>query len=219
MGENCGDTRTTAQAMIDLLVDGWGVSHIFGMPGDGINSLTEALRVRKDDVRFVQTRHEESAAFAAVGYAKFTGKLGVCIATTGPGAIHLLNGLYDAKLDHQPVLAIVGQQAATALGGHYQQEVDLISLFKDVASEYVTMITHPEQLPMAVGRAVRIAAAERSVTCLILPNDVQEEEAQPRPPQEFKVVPGSVGFAWPRVLPPDAELQRAATILNEGERA
>src|SRR5436853_5050663 len=148
-----------------------------------------ALERAGDAMRFVQVRHEEMAAFMACAHAKFTGEVGVCIATSGPGAIHLLNGLYDAKLDHQPVLAIVGQQAATSLGGHYQQEVDLTSLFKDVASEYVTMITHPEQLPMAIDRAVRIAAAERTVTCLILPNDVQEEEAQPRPPQEFKMVP------------------------------
>src|SRR5919202_6284877 len=119
MGENGGDTRTTAQAMIDLLVDGWGVSHIFGMPGDGINSLTEALRIRKDDVQFVQTRHEESAAFAAVGYAKFSGRLGVCIATTGPGAIHLMNGLYDAKLDQVPVLALTGMASHDLIGTHY----------------------------------------------------------------------------------------------------
>jgi pyruvate dehydrogenase (quinone) len=196
----------------------WGIHRIYGYPGDGINAILGALDAAGNDPELIQVRHEEMAAFMACAHAKFTGQLGVCMATSGPGAIHLLNGLYDAKLDHQPVLAIVGQQAATALGGHYQQEVDLVSLFKDVANEYVTMITQPEQLPMAVDRAVRIAAAERCVTCLILPNDVQEREAQPRPPQEFKMVPGSVGFAWPRVLPPDAELQRAATILNEGER-
>src|SRR5436305_8525379 len=196
----------------------WGVRRIYGYPGDGINAILVALDAAGNDPELIQVRHEEMAAFMACAHAKFTGQLGVCMATSGPGAIHLLNGLYDAKLDHQPVLAIVGQQAATSLGGHYQQEIDLISLFKDVASEYVTMITQPEQLPMAVDRAVRIAAAERSVTCLILPNDVQEKEAHPRPPQEFKMVPGSVGFAWPRVVPPDAELQRAAAILNEGER-
>src|SRR5256714_1518377 len=177
--EHRGDTA--AELLVDRLIH-WGVTEVFGLPGDGINGIMEALRQRQDEIRFVQVRHEEAAAFMACGYAKYSGQLGVCMATSGPGAIHLLNGLYDAKLDHQPVLAIVGQQAATSLGGHYQQEVDLISLFKDVASEYVTMITHPEQLPMAVDRAVRIAAAGRSVTCLILPNDVQEQEAQPRPP-------------------------------------
>ncbi len=208
---------TVADQLLERLRE-WGVRRIYGYPGDGINAILGALDSAGNDPELIQVRHEEMAAFMACAHAKFTGQLGVCMATSGPGAIHLLNGLYDAKLDHQPVLAIVGQQAATALGGHYQQEVDLPSLFKDVASEYVTMITHPQQLPMAVDRAVRIAAAERCVTCLILPNDVQEEEAQPRPPQEFKMVPGSVGFAWPRVLPPDAELQRAAAILNEGER-
>jgi len=208
---------TVADQLLERLRE-WGVHRIYGYPGDGINAILGALDAAGNDPELIQVRHEEMAAFMACAHAKFTGQLGVCMATSGPGAIHLLNGLYDAKLDHQPVLAIVGQQAATALGGHYQQEVDLISLFKDVASEYVTMITHPQQLPMAVDRAVRIAAAERSVTCLILPNDVQEEEAEPRPPHEFKMVPGSVGFSWPRVVPPDAELQRAAAILNEGGR-
>ena len=208
---------TVADQLLERLRE-WGVHRLYGYPGDGINAILGALDSAGNDPELIQVRHEEMAAFMACAHAKFTGQLGVCLATSGPGAIHLLNGLYDAKLDHQPVLAIVGQQAATALGGHYQQEVDLTSLFKDVASEYVTMITQPEQLPMAVDRAVRIASAERCVTCLILPNDVQEQEAQPRPPHAFKMVPGSVGFAWPRVLPPDAELQRAATILNEGER-
>src|SRR4051812_49114656 len=207
---------TTADFLLKRL-HAWGVRRVFAYPGDGINGLLGAFE-RQKEIDFIQVRHEEMAAFMACAHAKFTGEVGVCLATSGPGAIHLLNGLYDAKLDHQPVLAIVGQQAATALGGHYQQEVDLTSLFKDVASEYVTMITHPEQLSMAVDRAVRIAAAERCVTCLIIPNDVQDEEAPERPAHEFKVVPGSVGFAWPRVIPPDNELQRAASVLNEGER-
>src|SRR5438105_1010202 len=195
----------------------WGVHRIYGYPGDGINAILGAFNAAGNDPELIQVRHEEMAAFMACAHAKFSGQVGVCTATSGPGAVHLLNGLYDAKLDHQPVVAIVGQQAATALGGHYQQEIDLITLFKDVASEYLTMVTEPEQLPMAVDRAMRIAAAERTVTCLIFPNDVQEKEAAERPPHEFKVVPGSVGFAWPRVLPPDAELQRAASILDEGE--
>src|SRR3954468_14775786 len=134
----------------------WGVRRIYGYPGDGINGVVGALD-RQEAIEFVQVRHEEMAAFNACAHAKFTGEAGVCLATSGPGAIHLLNGLYDAKLDHQPVLAIVGQQATAALGGSYQQEVDLKTLFKDVAAEYVTMITHPEQLSMAVDRAVRIA--------------------------------------------------------------
>jgi pyruvate dehydrogenase (quinone) len=196
----------------------WGVHRVYGYPGDGINAILGAFNDAGNDPELIQVRHEEMAAFMACAHAKFAGEVGVCIATSGPGAIHLLNGLYDAKLDHQPVLAIVGQQAATALGGQYQQEVDLPTLFKDVASEYVTMVTEPEQLPMALDRAMRIAAAERSVTCLILPNDVQEKEAQETPPHEFKMVPGSVGFAWPRVIPPDTELARAAAVLNEGEK-
>ena len=208
---------TVADQLLERLRE-WGVHRVYGYPGDGINAILGAFDRAGNDPELLQVRHEEMAAFMACAHAKFTGQVGVCTATSGPGAIHLLNGLYDAKLDHQPVLAIVGQQAATSLGGHYQQEVDLISLFKDVASEYVTMITEPQQLPMAVDRALRIAAAERCVTCLILPNDVQEEEAQPLPPHEFKMVPGSVGFAWPRIVPPDDELQRAASVLNECEK-
>src|SRR5205085_11100732 len=165
-------SETVGDYLLDRLAT-WGVKRIYGYPGDGINGIMGAFtRSSNGNPRpeFIQTRHEEMAAFMACAHAKFTGELGVGMATSGPGAIHLLNGLYDAKLDHQPVLAIVGQQAATSLGGHYQQEIDLISLFKDVASEYVTMITQPQQLPMAVDRALRIAAAERCVTRLILPN-------------------------------------------------
>src|SRR5205823_13515060 len=151
----------------------WGVKRIYGYPGDGINGIVGALE-RVDGLDFVQVRHEEMAAFMACGHAKFTGEVGVCLATSGPGAIHLLNGLYDAKMDHAPVVAIVGQQPRRALGGNQQQEVDLLSLFKDVASEYVQMVMTPEQLPAVVDRALRIAKAERTVTCLIFPTDVQE---------------------------------------------
>src|SRR5437764_3945847 len=159
-------SQTVGDYLLRRLAESWGVTRIFGYPGDGINGLLGSFgRAGEGEApEFTQVRHEEMAAFMACAHAKFTGELGVCLATSGPGAVHLLNGLYDAKLDHQPVLAIVGQQAATSLGGHYQQEIDLISLFKDVASEYVTMITQPEQLPMAIDRAVRIAAAERSGT-------------------------------------------------------
>src|SRR3954468_9234680 len=147
----------TASDFLIRRINEWGLKRIYGYPGDGINGIIGAIERAGDAIEYIQVRHEEMAAFMAFAHAKFTGQVGVCLATSGPGAIHLLNGLYDAKLDHQPVVAIVGQQAATALGGHYQQEVDLTSLFKDVASEYVTMITHPEQLSMAVDRAVRIA--------------------------------------------------------------
>jgi len=162
-------------------------------------------------------RHEEMAAFMACGHAKFTGQVGVCMATSGPGAIHLLNGLYDAKLDHQPVVAIVGQQARTALGGDYQQEVDLLTLFKDVAHEYVQMATHPAQMRHLVDRAVRIALAQRTVTCLIVPNDLAALDAE-EPAHAHGTVHSSVGYAPPRIVPADAELRAAAAVLNEGER-
>ena len=135
----------------------WGVKQVFGYPGDGINGLLAAWGRATDDPQFVQARHEEMAAFEAVGFAKFTGSVGVCVATSGPGAIHLLNGLYDAKLDHVPVVAIVGQTERSAMGGSYQQEVDLLSLFKDVCSDYVQMCTVPQQLPNLIDRAIRIA--------------------------------------------------------------
>ena len=151
------------------------MTNVYAYPGDGINGLLAAWgRARATTPRFIQARHEEMAAFEAVGYAKFTGTVGVCMATSGPGAIHLLNGLYDAKLDHVPVVAIVGQTGRTAIGGSYQQEVDLLSLFKDVASEYVQMVTVPEQLPNVLDRAIRTAIAERAPTAIIIPSDVQE---------------------------------------------
>src|SRR5256885_10184206 len=152
----------------------WGVHRIFGYPGDGINGFLGALDRADGDPDFIQARHEEMAAFMACGHAKFTDEVGVCLATSGPGAIHLLNGLYDAKMDHQPVVAIVGQQKRAAIGGDYQQEVDLLSLFKDVAHEYVNLATTPAQIRHLVDRAIRIAKAERTVTCIIIPNDVQE---------------------------------------------
>ena len=196
----------------------WGVSRVFGYPGDGINGLMGAFDRAGDAMQFVQTRHEELAAFAACGHAKFTGEVGVCMATSGPGAIHLLNGLYDAKADHQPVLAIVGQQARAALGGNYQQEVDLTTLFKDVASDYVQLITVPAQVRHVVDRAVRIAIDRRSVTCIVIPNDVQELDAVETPPREHGTVHSGIGVTARRALPADADLQQAAAILNAGER-
>src|SRR5689334_12787060 len=151
----------------------WGIRRIFAYTGDGIIAIMGALERHPDLFQFVQVRHEEMAAFMASGHAKFTGELGVCLATSGPGAVHLLNGLYDAKMDHQPVLAIVGQQARAALGGDYQQEIDLGSLFKDVAREYVQMAIEPSQIRHLIDRAARIALAERTVTCVIVPNDLQ----------------------------------------------
>src|SRR5438067_8756845 len=196
----------------------WGVKRIYGYPGDGINGLLGALQRSKDHVEFIQTRHEEMAAFMACAHAKFTGEVGVCLATSGPGAIHLLNGLYDAKLDHQPVVAIVGQQAQTSLGGNYQQEVDLITLFKDVAHEYIHMATDPAQVRHLVDRSLRIAQAERTVTCLIVPSDLQEEPAVEAPPHEHGTVPSTIGWSPPRVVPAEGDLDRAAEVLNAGQR-
>jgi pyruvate dehydrogenase (quinone) len=195
----------------------WGITRIYGYPGDGINGILGALNRAGDDFDFIQARHEEMAAFMACGHAKFTGQVGVCLATSGPGAIHLLNGLYDAKLDHQPVVAIVGQQARAALGGSYQQEIDLVSLFKDVASEYVEMVVTPQQMRHVVDRAVRIARAQRAPTCIIVPNDLQEMPAQ-EPARRHGTVHSGIGYAIARPIPDAHELQRAADALNAGKR-
>ncbi|GAA0589424.1 thiamine pyrophosphate-requiring protein [Streptomyces crystallinus] len=195
----------------------WEVEHVFAYAGDGINGLLAAWGRADDQPRFIQARHEEMAAFEAVGYAKFSGKVGVCAATSGPGAIHLLNGLYDAKLDHVPIVAIVGQTNRSAMGGSYQQEVDLLSLFKDVASEYCEMVTVPEQLPNVIDRAMRTAAARRTVTAVIIPADVQELDYEP-PGHAFKMVPSSLGAARYAPVPADDEIARAAEVLNAGEK-
>ncbi len=195
----------------------WDVDKVFAFPGDGINGILAAWGRADDQPQFVQARHEEMAAFEAVGYAKFTGKVGVCMATSGPGAVHLLNGLYDAKLDHVPVVAIVGQTNRSAMGGSYQQEVDLLSLYKDVASEYVQMVTVPEQLPNVLDRAIRTALSQRAPTALIIPSDVQELEYS-APSHAFKMVPSSLGIDWPATVPGDDALGRAADVLNAGQK-
>ncbi|MFE3637514.1 thiamine pyrophosphate-requiring protein [Streptomyces sp. NPDC059168] len=195
----------------------WDVEHVFAYAGDGINGLLAAWGRADDSPRFIQARHEEMAAFEAVGYAKFSGRVGVCAATSGPGAIHLLNGLYDAKLDHVPVVAIVGQTNRSAMGGSYQQEVDLLSLYKDVASEFCEMVTVPEQLPNVIDRAMRTAHAKRTVTALIIPADVQELDYAP-PTHAFKMVPSSLGMASYAPVPAAADIERAAEVLNRGEK-
>ncbi|MEV3913828.1 thiamine pyrophosphate-requiring protein [Streptomyces canus] len=195
----------------------WGVDHVFGYPGDGINGLLAAWGRADNQPRFVQSRHEEMSAFEAVGYAKFSGRIGVCAATSGPGAIHLLNGLYDAKLDHVPVLAIVGQTHRTAMGGSYQQEVDLHTLFKDVASEFVETVTVPEQLPNVLDRAIRTAYARRCPTAIIIPGDVQELDYS-APTHEFKMVPSSLDRSDWTAVPSQESLERAAEILNSGAK-
>jgi pyruvate dehydrogenase (quinone) len=195
----------------------WGIRRVYGYPGDGINGLMGAFGRQDGMIRWIQVRHEEMAAFMACAHAKFAGEVGVCMATSGPGAIHLLNGLYDAKMDHQPVVAIVGQQDRAAMGGHYQQEVDLVSLFKDVAHEYVHVMSSPLQAKHLIDRAVRIARAERTVTCVIVPKDVQEMSYE-EPPWAHGTVHSSVAFSAPRVVPKEEDLRRAAAVLNEGRR-
>lgn len=196
----------------------WGVRHLFGYPGDGINGLIGALARHERELTYIQPRHEEMAAFMACAYAKWSRRLGVCLATSGPGAIHLLNGLYDAQKDHQPVLAIVGQQKRIALGADYQQEVDLPVLFKDVAPHFCHMCTQPSQIRQLIDRAVRIALAERTVTCIIIPNDVQEMPAEPSPPREHGAVFTGIGYEAPEVVPRREQLEQAARVLNEGRR-
>jgi len=209
-------SATVADQLLARLRE-WGIEQVFGYPGDGINGILGAFSRAGDQPRFIQARHEEMAAFEAVGYAKFSGRPAVCMATSGPGAIHLLNGLYDAKLDHVPVVAIVGQTNRTAMGGSYQQEVDLLSLFKDVASDYVQQVNVPQQLPNVLDRAIRTAMTRHAPTAIIVPNDVQELEYA-APTHDFKMVPSSLGISWPEVDPDDAALRQAAEILNAGQK-
>ena len=208
--------QTVGEYLLRRLV-AWGVRRVYGYPGDGINGILGGFH-EVTDLRFIQVRHEEMAAFMACAHAKFTGEVGVCLATSGPGAIHLLNGLYDAKLDHQPVVAIVGQQDRAALGGHYQQEVDLVTLFKDVAHEYVHMASTPVQIRHLVDRAMRIAKAERTVTCVIVPKDVQEMDAVEEAPHAHGTVHSGLGYSEPIVVPKEQDLRRAAEVLNAGKR-
>ncbi len=211
-------TITTGQFFLQRLADEWGVRRIYGYPGDGINGLIGGFHEVGDRLEFTQVRHEEIAAFAACAHAKFTGEVGVCMATSGPGAIHLLNGLYDAKLDHQPVLAIVGQQARMSLGSEYQQEVDLANLFKDVASEFVQVCMVPEQAAHLIDRAMRIAKATRSPVAIIVPNDVQELPYAEPPRTHGAVGSSSAAIRRPHIVPDDRALSQAAEVLNAGEK-
>jgi pyruvate dehydrogenase (quinone) len=216
-----GAGHRARRLVADLVVErlrAWGVHRVFGYSGDGINGLMGALRRAGGDPAFVQARHEENAALMAVGHAKYAGGVGVVTSTQGPGAVHLLNGLYDAKLDHQPVVAIVGQQPTTALGAEYQQEIDLTALFKDVAAQYVQSVLAPEQAGMVVDRAFRNALATRSPCVVVLPHDVQVEPAPGQPPHEHGVVPTSPQWRAPRVIPADSDLAEAAAVLNAGDR-
>ena len=209
-------THTVGDFIIERLHQ-WGVRRIYGYPGDGINGVFGAMRRAGNKISFIQARHEEMAAFMASAHAKFTGEPGVCIATSGPGAAHLITGLYDAMLDHMPVLAIVGQQARTAIGGHYQQEIDLAAMLKDVAGACVYQASMPAQLRHLVDRAIRTAMAERCVTALILPNDLQEMEYAD-PPRKHGTLHSGVGYSEPKIVPYDQDIARAADVLNAGER-
>lgn len=209
-------SMTVGDFLVERLYE-WGVRCIYGYPGDGINGVFGALNRANGKIRFIQARHEEMAAFMACAHAKFTGELGVCIATSGPGASHLVTGLYDARMDHMPVLAISGQQARAALGGHYQQELDLVSLFKDVAGAFVQQASTPSQVRHLLDRAVRTAVGERRVTALILPNDLQDMEYTP-PPRKHGTIHSGVGYRKPRVVPYEEDLRQAAEVLNAGKK-
>jgi pyruvate dehydrogenase (quinone) len=214
------DWPMSSQKVSDYLLErlrDWGVTDVFAFPGDGINGILAAFGRADNHPKFIQSRHEEMSAFEAVGYAKFTGRFGVCMATSGPGAIHLLNGLYDAKLDHVPVVAIVGQTNRSAMGGSYQQEVDLKTLFSDV-SEYVESVTVPEQLPNVLDRAIKVATGRRGVATVIVHADVQELDYS-APTHEFKMVPSSAAApSRPVVAPDDDSVRRAADVLNAGSK-
>src|SRR3954447_20154571 len=204
----------TADFFVERL-KAWGVKRIFGYSGDGINGVIGALQ-RDGTIDFIQPRHEEMAAFMAVADAKFSGDLAVCLATGGPGATHLITGLYDAKLDHQPVLAICGQAESTVRGGSYQQELNLDRMFADVA-EYVQEVTHPAQLPHVIDRAVRLALARRGPSVIVIPKDVQEQAFE-EPARAHGFTRAGPGYSRPVIVPVEADLHRAADVLNAGEK-
>jgi pyruvate dehydrogenase (quinone) len=212
--------KLASELLVERLVD-WGVDTVFGLPGDGINGIMEGLRRHEDRIRFVLVQHEEAAAFMATGYAKSTGRLGVCLATSGPGGLHLLNGLYDAKLDHAPVLAITGMQGTSLLGTFFQQEVHLDRVFEDVA-EYNAVVHVPVSIPTLVDNAVRTALSRRTVSHITFPVDIQEADPEAKPYEgglgTGRTPHTAPGFHAPRTVPTDADLRRAAELLNEAER-
>lgn len=208
--------KTASDVLVEVLKE-WGVKVVFGLPGDGINGIMEALRQQQEEIRFVQVRHEEAAAFMACAYAKYTGKLGCCLATSGPGGIHLLNGLYDAKCDQAPVIAITGQTYSDLLGSHYQQEVNMTLLFEDVAI-YNQAVVNPNQVDMIANEACRHALNNRGVSHLTFPVDYQEMEVTNEHSMHY--VKGGQTSEWrrPKLVPTAPDLQQAATILNEGKK-
>src|SRR5215207_4006777 len=208
-------SKTAGDFVVELLHE-WGVRRIFGYPGDGINGVIGALQRANGKIQFIQVRHEEMAAFMASAHAKFTGELGVCLSTGGPGATHLITGLYDAKCDHMPVLAITGQAPRTARGGHYQQELNLDRMFADVAS-FVQEAEVPSQVRLLIDRGLRIAIAENGIAVLVLPNDLQDLPYED-PPRQHGAVRTGIGYSRPIIVPQDADLRRAAEVLNAGEK-
>src|SRR5947207_337900 len=208
--------ETAADILVENIID-WGVDTVFGVPGDGINGIMEALRTRQDNVRFIQVRHEEAAAFMACAYAKYTGKLGCCLATSGPGGIHLLNGLYDAKLDQAPVLALTGQTYSDLKGSNFQQEVDMARLFDDVAI-YNQEVINPNQVEMLADEACRHALNHRGVAHITFPVDYQEFE--PNGKRSAHKRNGSTTSRWspPVIVPPEDQLRQAAQILNQSKK-
>src|SRR3569833_1122625 len=209
--------KTVADLLIERLID-WGVQTIFGFPGDGVNGIFEALRTREKTIQFIQVRHEEAAAFAACGYAKYTGRLGVCIATSGPGGIHLLNGLYDAKCDGQPVLAITGHTFHDLIGTHYQQDVDLDKLFMDVAA-YNQRVMGPAHVVNVVDEAIKTAVAYRTVTHITIPKDIQDwtssqdERSSANIPKH-----SSKTYSAAHPVPPQESVEAAAKLINKGSK-
>src|SRR3954471_6974382 len=212
-----GGPMLVADYMLERLRQ-WGIHRIYGYPGDGINAFLGALDRADGDPELIQPRHEEMGAFMATAHAKFTGELGCVLATSGGGTIHLLNGLYDAKLDHQPVVAILGQQKRIGLGSAFQQEIDPNSLYKDVASDFVQTCMAPGQARHLIDRACKVALTNRTVTAVIIPEDVGESEAVESPPRAHGAVFSGVGWTQPRVIPPADELRKAADVLNAGQK-
>ena len=210
-------SKTVADLLVERLID-WDVEVIFGFPGDGVNGLFGALRTHKDKLRFIQVRHEEAAAFAACGYAKFTGRLGVCIATSGPGGIHLLNGLYDAKCDGQPVLAITGHTFHDLIGTHYQQDVDLDKVFMDVAA-YNQRVMGPAHVVNVVDEAIKTSLARRTVSHILIPKDIQDwTEAKGARSSANIPEHSSDLFAAAYPVPPERSLRQAADLINSGKK-
>src|SRR6476659_9885349 len=208
---------TVADLLVERLIS-WGVDTIFGLPGDGVNGIFEALRVRQKDIRFIQVRHEEAAAFAACGYAKYTGRLGVCLATSGPGGIHLLNGLYDAKCDGQPVLAITGHTFHDLIGTHYQQDVDLDKLFMDVAV-YNQRVMGPAHVVSVLDEAIKTALARRTVAHITIPKDIQDwTEGQDKRSSANVPAHSADLSALVHPVPPAAALRAAADVINRGSK-